>query len=76
MPGIEGESVFGYCPVPEPALRPWHPPDGLAGVRPVGQRREALFTDGHWHPVTVRAQGRCGQGWAVLLEYGTDDTRH
>lgn len=66
------DSPQGSAPIP--ALRPWHPPDGLAGVERVNRLEEVLFTDGRWRPVTVLAQGRSGKGWAVLLEFHTDDT--
>lgn len=70
MPGPEGRRLFdslGTAPVP--ALRPWHPRDGLAGVEPVNRLQEVLFTDGRWRLVTVKAQGRTRRGWAVLIEY-------
>lgn len=75
MPAARSGHTFddSASAAPEPDLDPWRPTDGLAGVQDVDRLAECLFTDARWRHVHVRAQGRSHRGWAVLIEFSTDD---
>ena len=73
-----GEGAHPFDPAgrsgPVPALVPWHPADGLEDVELVERLQDVWFTDRLGRTCRIRAQGRSAAGWAVEIEYHTDDT--